>query len=492
MLVDKNNTKWKGGLLMRTIIQQILSKATDKFINYYEENGMKPIALITEDIKNISDGMAKEIVTTFIESADQSICEAKAERKTDGITIHEKKVPRTVYTALGSLTYHRTYFKVPSGRSYLVDKILGVGAYERIDSGVSAKLVNHAAIHSYGRSADIVTDGQISRQSVRNKVMNTGEVAYVPKKAEETPEILHIFADEDHVNLQEGGNAIVPIVTVCGGKRYVCKGRNELTEPFHVQGYGMKTRTFWEYVYALCAEKYDMDRVKRVYIYGDGARWITGYTEVFSDALYVLDEFHFRKRMKGLFAGELCSPFRLVAHKAIQSDDKILFDRIVQGMLIEVEERMPEGKERTGRIKRIKENAAYILKHWDGVQNRMRSDTIGSATEAMVSHVLSARLSRNPMGWSREGLSKMSMIRVYVINGGKIKPKDTVAWKRNPDKCTVTTELEKYETIVKSQQDEILKNAKGWRWFEVEDWISGKTTGTKVALDALGRTRNVS
>mgnify|MGYP000920430634 FL=1 len=434
---------------MRTIIQQILSKATDKFLNYYEENGMKPIALMAEDIKNISDGMAKEIVTTFIESADKSICEAKAERKTDGIKIHEKNVTRTVYTALGDLTYHRTYFNVPGGRSYLLDNILGVTAYERIDSGVSAKLVNHAAIHSYGRSADIVTDGQISRQSVRNKVLNTGEVAYVPEKAEDTPEILHIFADEDHVNLQEGRNAIVPIITVCGGKRYVCKGRNELAEPFHVQGYGMKSRTCWEYVYALCAKKYDMDRVKQVYIYGDGAGWITGYTEVFPDALYVLDEFHFKKRMRGLFAGELCTPFSLAAHRAIQRDDKVLFDRIIQQMLIEVEEKMAEGKERAGKIKRIKENAAYILKHWDGVQNRKRSDTIGSATEAMVSHVLSARLSRNPMGWSREGLSKMSMIRIYVVNGGKIEPKDTVAWKHNSDKCTVITELKKYEAIVK-------------------------------------------
>lgn len=475
---------------MKTIIQQILSNAANFFLNYYEEKGMQEINRMAEDFKTISDGMAKEILTAFIENADQSLCEAKGERKADRIKIHEKNVQRTVYTTLGELTYTRTYFNSPGGRSYLLDKILGVEAYERIDAGISTKLVNLAATYSYGQSADIVSSGQISRQSVRNKVMNTGEIAYVPKRAEETPEILHIFADEDHVNLQAGGNAIVPIITVCAGKRHVCKGRNELTEPFHVQGYGMKPETHWEYVYALCAQRYDLERVKRVYIYGDGAGWITRYKEVFSNAQYVLDEFHFKKRMRGMFSGKICSGYNLTSHSAIQRNDKALFNNTVQDMLREIEEKMAEGKERAVRVKNIKGNATYITDHWDAIQNRKRSDTIGSATEAMVSHVLSARLSRNPMGWSREGLSKMAMIRVYIMNGGKIEPKDTLAWKSSPKKCTVITKIEKYETIVKAQQKKILNDAKGWRWFEADNLISGKTTGTKVIVDALGRARN--
>ena len=477
---------------MRNIIQQILSETAEKYVNCIKKNGIMEISRMSEEFKSISIEMSKEILAAVIAAADDAICEAKAERKADGIKIHERKVPREIYTSLGMLEYERTYFNKPIGRSYILDSILGVEAYERIDAGVSAKLVNLAATHSYGKSAELAAGGQISRQSVRNKLMNTGEVAYVPERIKETPEILHIFADEDHVHLQSGKNTIVPLVTVCGGKAAVCEGRNRLTDPFYVQGYAMKPEDYWEYIYALCAERYDMRRVKKIYVYGDGAAWIIKFKDVFTDALHVIDEFHFKKRMKALFTGEICSQYGLAASNAITGGNKALFDGTIQRMLNAVEDQMPEGREKTGRISTIKENAAYIIKFWDAVQNAKLPDTIGSCTEAMVSHILSARLSRNPMGWSKEGLSKMAMVRVFVLNGCEVEPADTLVWKRNPDKCSVITSIEKYEAIVKKQQEEILKDAKHWRWFEVDDLISGKTTGTSVALDALGRTRNIA
>jgi hypothetical protein len=254
----------------------------------------------------------------------------------------------------------------------------------------------------------------------------------------------------------------------------------------------MKPEGHWEYVYALCSRKYDMRAVKQVYIYGDGAAWIKKSFEVFPWAAHVLDGFHFKKRMKSLLAGEVCGPYGFVLSCAIEKDDKIGFSKTVQNMISAIKEKMPESKERVGRIKNVKENKAYILKHWDAVQNMKRQDVIGSCTEAMVSNALSERFSRSPMGWSKEGLSKMSMIRVFVLNGGKVAPADTLAWKHKPDKCYVITGLEKYDAIVKKQQEEIFKDAKNWRWFEVDYLISGKTTGTKVALDALGRTRDIA
>ena len=477
---------------MKTIIQQILIETTKKYLNYYEENGIIEISRMAEDFKLISEEMAKELLSTFIEIADKEICEAKAERKADKITIHEKHVERTLYTALGSFSYNRTYFNVPNGRSYLLDKILGVAAYERIDAGVSANLVNHSAIHSYGRSADIVTGGQISRQSVRNKLINTGEVAYIPDKKNQTPETLHIFADEDHVNLQNGKNTIVPLITVCEGKKSLSKGRNELIEPFHVQGYGMKSEDFWKYVYALCAEKYDIEAVKNVYIYGDGGAWIKTSNDVFSDAIHVLDIYHQKKRLRSLFSGEICSNYSLSAHQAIRGNDKVGFDKIVQAMLNSIDEKMFEGQDKKRKVKRVLGNASYIMKHWDAIQNAKNPATIGSCTEAMISHVLSARLSRNPMGWSKEGLSKITMVRVFVLNGGQVEAADTLAWKHNDKKHSVVATYEKYNAIVKKQQENILKDVKSWRWFETDDLISGKTTGTSVVLEALGKTRNIA
>jgi hypothetical protein len=476
---------------MENIILQIVKEIASNFLHYFEVNGLSTLDKMTEDLKLISNDMARQILSAFIDSADTSICDAKKERKQDGISVHQRNVTRTLLTALGIFSFNRTYFDTEFGKVYLLDNILGVNPYDRIDAGVSARLVNTAAMHSYGRSASIVTDDNVSRQSAWNKVMNTGEVVYIPERVENTPKTLHIFADEDHVSLQDGTNTIVPLVTVCGGKQPVSKGRNELIEPFHIQGYGMDKETLWGYVYALCAEKYDMDIVESVFIYGDGASWIKGGVDVFPGAVYSLDTFHFRKRMRSLFSGDVGSKFTLKAFAAISNDDKDSFEATAKTMSITLLDTMTEGTSKTRKAKRIEDNIKYILNNWDAIQSSRQPGVIGSCTEAMVSHVLSERLSRNPMGWSKRGLSKMAMVRVYVLNGGEVTPIDTIAWKHIDRRNRVADKIEKYDNIVTLQHEEIFKGAKNWRWFECDNLISGKTTGTKVVLDALGKIRDV-
>lgn len=46
---------------------------------------------------------------------------------------------------------------------------------------------------------------------------------------------------------------------------------------------------------------------------------------------------------------------------------------------------------------------------------------LGSSTESHVSHVISARMSSHPMGWSKEGAKKLSFLRIYWKNGGKME-----------------------------------------------------------------------
>jgi hypothetical protein len=476
---------------MENIILQIVTEAAKKILEYYRENGLCALHRMAEDIKEISDGMAREMLEAFIDEADKALTNAREERMGDRIRIRQSNVPRTLYTSLGPLTYKRTYFDVKDARAYILDGILGVDAYERVDAGVSARLVNGAATASYERSAEMFTGGHVSRQTVKNKVMNTGEVAYVPIRNAELPYAVHIFADEDHVSLQDGRSVIVPLVTVCEGKRRTCEGRFELIEPFHIQGFGMKTETLWEYVYALCDEKYDMSGVGSVYLYGDGAAWIERGIDFFPKAVRVLDEFHLKSRMRRLLAGDVGGAFSPRARAALAKGDKEKFKETVGFISDATFWLMTEGKERTGRLKTVQETGAYILAHWDAIQNLRLPGSLGSCTEAMVSHVLSERFSRNPMGWSKAGLSKMAAIRVFVINGGRIEPVDVTAWKGTERKDAVMTDIEKYEGIVRKQREEALKGMKDWSLFDRKAVVFGKRTGTRVAVDALGRTRRI-
>ena len=72
----------------------------------------------------------------------------------------------------------------------------------------------------------------------------------------------------------------------------------------------------------------------------------------------------------------------------------------------------------------ILEFGRYLFSHWEEIRNRVVLNIPGSCTEGQVSHVLSERFSRNPMGWSQESLCKLSKLRVYRCNGGKLTGKD--------------------------------------------------------------------
>ena len=481
---------------MEQILQQILVKTLTKIMEYYEKAGLSEIYVITEDFKEIGNEMLREILCVFIENADKALCdEAKAERKAEGFTIKERGVPRSLYTALGEIEYSRTHFKAKGGGyAHILDRVLGVNAYERVDSGIGAQMVNNAASVSFGKSAAIATGGKISRQTAWKRMQEVGEVAYVPTRSGHTPETLHIFADEDHVSLQDGKNAIVPLVTCCSGKEVVCKGRNALIDPVHIQGYGLAPDKHWGYVYAVMAEKYDLKKVKQVFIYGDGARWIKAGFDVFGTAIHVLDAYHLDKRLRALLSGEICSAFAPRVRAAVDKGDRAAFQKLHCEMRDAVAGGMEIGKGRQKKLAALRENASFLLAHWEAILNNRLPGSIGSCTEAQVSHVLSKRLSRDPMGWSKAGLSKLAMVRVFRLNGGNVMPCDVSAGKvKNPDERTVIVNISKYEDIIAKQYDDVFKGWRNWRWFEKDDdsLISRKPSGTKTAVDALIKMRDI-
>ena len=196
----------------------------------------------TEDMLIICSDYAARLTEAALNAADISLVADKAQRKADGLKIHERDVPRGQLTAVGWIEYLRTYFKDRNSGEmiYLLDHIVGIDKYERVGAHVSAKLVQEAGTMSFEKSSKVVTGGAVSRQTVKNKVMQTEELAHVPEKSDHAPEVLHIFADEDHLAMQDGKNHKLNLVTVSEGTRSVCKGRNELIEPMHIQGYKIR------------------------------------------------------------------------------------------------------------------------------------------------------------------------------------------------------------------------------------------------------------
>lgn len=51
---------------------------------------------------------------------------------------------------------------------------------------------------------------------------------------------------------------------------------------------------------------------------------------------------------------------------------------------------------------RVENLGKYLLRHWKEIRDRRTENLPGSCTEGLMSHLLSERFSRNPMGWIRE------------------------------------------------------------------------------------------
>jgi hypothetical protein len=443
----------------------------------------------TEDMLAICKDYAGRLTEVALIAADASLVADKVQRKADGLKIHEREVPRSQLTAVGWIEYMRTYFKDETRGEmiYLLDHIVGVEKYERVGSHVSAKLVQQAGSISFEKSSFAVTGGAVSRQTVKNKVMQTEELAYVPVKSDSTPEILHIFADEDHVAMQNGRNHNLNLVTVTEGTRNVCKGRNELIEPMHIQGYKIKPEKHWEYVVGLCYEKYDMEKVKSVCIHGDGAEWIKSGTDHFVNAVHVLDGYHLNAYMKKLTSGEVCHKYASQLWQALREANRNRFNDIILDMMEEMEHLNQEGVF-TKKVRSVRDAGAYIMSNWQAIQRRLQENLPGSCTEALVSHILSERFSRNPMGWSEAGLSKMAAVKVFIENGERVKAEHI----RAGNKCTLKTapyEIGKYKEIVDRQRKEFLSKKWDFSIFENTSHSMGLVTGTKRAYDALGKTR---
>ena len=145
----------------------------------------------------------------------------------------------------------------------------------------------------------------------------------------------------------------------------------------------------------------------KVYIIGDGASWIKRGLDVLPNSEFILDRFHLFKYMT-----KICGKgSRKELFASLETNDKARFEAYVEQM----KEKYPH------RMKQIIAGATYIENQWDYARASLLRPDIRSSTEAHVSHILSARLSSRPLGWSKKGAETIAKLRVLVDNNESIQ-----------------------------------------------------------------------
>ncbi|SUB60372.1 Uncharacterised protein family (UPF0236) [Peptostreptococcus anaerobius] len=412
---------------METIIQQICINMVEKVLKTLKESKNLSLDIITPEIREESNNACLSIVEEYIKYVNLEMRNQKKDRKSKGLVIKEKDVDRKVITCLGELEYSRDiYFnKVENVYVKPIDSIFGIEPYERICKNVKADLVDKAIDNSYEKSKNLVGVPNISRQSVRNAILksnldNDKSMVVAEKKLLKE---LHIYADEDHVHLQKPnkikGRAcqIVPLVTITEGTENVSKSRRRTINPYHIVDSSFDTSSLWKKVDEYIVGNYEVDEIKKI------ERLIESNCK--DEAI--------------MYMSELCSDIE---------------DERVQN--------------------RCCNTCNYIINNWEGIVNRYTLDIPGSCTEGQVSHVLSERFSRNPMGWSKEILGKLSVLRVHKKNGNKI---DSSIYSN--------TGNEQYRDCVNKTNEKL-----NWSIFDKEKFIFDDSSATRILIKGIGCNRS--
>lgn len=395
------------------IIQQAMELITKTQQENYEKmlTGETDISTVVTSTEEMVLELGTMMVKDLLETTDDEIKKSR-ERKKEWV-VERKAEEKTINTVLGEVRYKRTYYhnKATGKYAHLLDNQVGIEPHERMEDSLRARLVKNAATMSYQKSIDQLSQSGItSRMSVCNAIKSLKTIPNdaVKTNKKDTPRVLYIEADEDHVAMQNGTSAIAKIAYVHEGKAEVNKNRYKLKNKRYFSDVKNNNQEMWIDVANYLEETYDMTQVENIYLSGDGANWIKEGLGWIDKSKYVLDRFHLSKYIR-----------KATAHKDYMS--KPIWTHINLGMRDEVKELLNiiiEDTESETKREAVKETKRYIMNNWEGIQRQKEKDYVGCSAEGHVSHIMSDRVSSRPMGWSREGLRIMSSMRVYKSNGG--------------------------------------------------------------------------
>jgi hypothetical protein len=401
---------------MELIIQEITNKIISNFERDLEKliRERKDISDFIKATKKSLDEVGIELVAEALEIVNEVYKKSKARKK--HWTVKENGKKKTLTTIFGEVRYKRTYYRnnKTGEYSFLSDEAVGIKAHDKLDASLKAKLIEEAIYTSYGRSGEEATEAvELTSQTVMNSIRELGSVrndAAEIKLEKRRVKTLYIEADEDHVSLQDKGKAEPKLVYVHEGKMKVSKDRYKLINPRYFSGVYSNSDELWTEVSDYIYEAYDLDRVEKIYLSGDGASWIKNGLGWIKGSIYVLDRYHLTKYV--MQATAHMNHTTSIMWNYIDAGDKKSVKELLNVIISATESESKRGA--------VQEAKRYILGNWKGIMRQYDSDYVGCSAEGHVSHILSSRLSSRPLGWCKTGVDQMSRLRAFVANGGDI------------------------------------------------------------------------
>lgn len=399
--------------------EKVISLMTDFLKSSIETGGLSNF---TDNLMDNLMQLGYDLTKFSLEYAEDIIFKIK-ERKQRFESL--EKDDRKITTIFGEINFKRRYYldKENNQRVYLLDEYFKIAPNERLLENVETKLIEEAIQTNYeksGKSAAYKTE--ISKQTVMNKIselkINLEEEKVSTRRVVDN---IYCIADEDHVHLQKGGIE-EPRLIVAYDSMIKNGKRTKLCNKRHFGGvYKGKIDNLWEEVLTYLDNTYDLDKVKNIYVLGDGANWIKTGLEWLPKSINVLDKFHLMKAVNGIVGKETKdnqkekSEYKRRIYKSFYALDFKETKKIVYEILA-------EEMEETTR-KRKEKLLQYILNNKEGISNlyKHQKELHGCSAEGHVSHLYSARLSSRPLGWKTVNVDNVSRLRLVKADKKEIK-----------------------------------------------------------------------
>lgn len=401
---------------MDIIIQQIVEKII-KSTNLNLEKVLKERKGISDFIINIKktlDEVGVDLVHGVLEEVDKRVKE-DINRKQKWI-VKSKNNIKSLATTFGEVKYQRTYYenKKTGEYKYLSDEMLGIQAHDKMDISLKAELVENAIDSPYRKSGISTSENiDLTGQTVMNTIRELGPVennVIGIKEKNKDIKLLYIEADEDHVALQTGKCIEPKLIYVHEGRELISKDRYRLKNIRVFSGVYSSSEDIWLEVADYIDQAYDMDKIEKIYLSGDGASWIKQGIGWINKSEYVLDRFHLSKYVK-----KATAHLPHITHALWNYINRLEKENVRELFQVILEETEIDTKKAS-----VKDSRRYILNNWEGIKNQYKEDYIGCSAEGHISHILSDRLSSRPLGWCREGVDQVARLRAFKTNGGNV------------------------------------------------------------------------
>ena len=425
--------------IIQTIIENkyFLEKSLEESIKSSE------ISMFSRDLRTVFDKAGRETLVGILENIDEILFENKR-RKQEYETKDLRK--RTLITDYGNIEYYRRYYRNKQTKEYiyLTDEKMGIEKNERIMKDVQSKIIEFAHDISYSKSGKrVVGNEEISPTTVMHKVRQE-ELKVETIEEKKIIKRLYIEADEDHVS--ERGNKIgMPKLIYVHEGNYKKGNRNILKNVHYIGCLGKNSEELWLEVAEYIDKKYNTNEIEKIYIGGDGAGWIKEGLNWIEKSEFVLDKFHLLK-----YINQATVEYPEYRSKLWYNIN--IFDPVsVESIFKEIISKTTDEK----RKEKVINSYKYVMNQWDGIEIYERDGKYlkGCSAEGHISHVYADRMSSRPRTWSDDGIDKMSRLRTFVSNGGKIYEELIKRKKEN-------TKLKKYDKIIARHIKEGIEDTK--------------------------------